>query len=332
MSTRLQDSITLFLCIWLFSSVAFSNGSVAPELPLLAQSKSTTEYPVLKRLQDLTLELQLLEITVKNRRDEATEEKIAKSLSEIEAEGANVTALFKTTRSEQLDGIYSLFLLGQRYGQALGVPAIEWEELFGALKDGHLTAGPIAVHSRQGTLNLFTISPLTIGKQNIWKVELPAFDRKSFWVQARVRTSGKNTTLSNAALERRVTLINGQYAETERLAKEYFTKSYAKLYSAFEVHRYAVLQRVMMARKALAELSATKGAMGTPEEYTSLYNQLLDNLFSYGVDISLSGAAQRDFAIKGFLFSDTPERSQELLDKLKFRPGVTPAAYNSPSS
>lgn len=337
MTTRAQDSITLFLCIWLFSSVAFSNGSVAPELPILAQAKSAAEFPILRRLQELTLELQLLEITIKNRRDAATEEKISTSLKEIEEEGAAITARFKNTRAVQLDGIYALFVLGQRYGRMVGVSAIEWEELFSALKEGHLTAGPISVHTRGGSLNLLTISPLTIGRQVIWKVALPAFDRKSYWVQARARAAavtgkGSAVDLSNVMLERRIELINSPYASAEQLAKNYFKTSYTKLYSAFEDHRYAVLQRVSLARKALSELSRTSGAMGTPEEYSTLYNQVLDNLFSYGVDISLAGSVQRDFAIKGFLFADSPERSQELLDKLKFRPSAAPAAYNSPSS
>lgn len=337
MTTRLQNSITLFLSIWLFSSVAFSNGSIAPELTILAQAKSAAEYPILRRLQELTLELQLLEITIKNRRDAATEEKISKSLKEIEEEGLALTKRFKNTRTEQLDGIYSLLILGQRFGSLVGVSSIQWEELFGALKDGYLTAGPISVHTRTGALNLITISPLTMGKQVIWKVELPAFDRKSFWVQARVRAAaayGKETatTLSNANLERRIEQINAPFAGAEQLAKNYFTHSYSKLYSAFEDHRYAVLQRVSLARKALTELSRTNGAMGTPEEYSALYNQVLDNLFSYGVDITLAGSEQRDFAIKGFLFSDSPERSQRLLEKLKFHPNAASAAYNSPSS
>lgn len=323
-----QNSTTVFLCIWLFSNVAFSRGSIAPELPLLNTAKTSVEYPLLRRIQELTLDLQMLEITIKNRRDEKTEEKISTSLSEIENEAHTLSEKFRGTRLEQIDGLFSLFTLGRHYGKALGVAPIEWDELFNALKEGQITSGLVVVHTPNGTLNLLTLNPLYMGKQNIWRVQLPTFDRKSFWVQARAKSAAlgvRAPILSNAALEGRFEIINALYGHHETMAKEYFTRSYSKLYGAFEEHRYAVLQRISLTRKALTQLAQTNGAMGSAENYAMLYNRVLEDLFSYGVDI-------RDFAIKGFLFSDSPERSQELLQKLKFHPGESPAAYNSPSS
>lgn len=325
---------SVFLSIWLVSSVAFSNGSVAPELPLLANAKSSVEYPVLRRIQDLTLDLQLLELTIKNRRDSNTEVKIISALREIEEQGVKITERFKAVRSTQLESLYQLMNLARRHGELLGVADAEWDELFDAVRDGSITAGTLTVHGRAGSMNLVSLTPLYIGKQLIWNVTLPSFDRKSFWVQARSRLrylgAHSNPAIANQALEARVAEMNTSFFDAEKTTKEYFTTSYTKLYLAFETQRYAILQRIELARKALQELQKHSTAMGTPEEFSGLYNQILDNLFSYGVDISLSGSQQRDFAVKGFLFAESPERSQELLKKLKFTPSV--ASYNSPSS
>ncbi|MBI3542120.1 MAG: hypothetical protein HY075_02435 [Deltaproteobacteria bacterium] len=322
------------MSVWLVSSVALSNGSNAPELPILVNAKASVEYPILKKLQDLTLELQLLEITVKNRRDQAIEEKISTAIRQIEEQGAQISERFKNTRKDQLAGLWALFELGRRFDKITGVQPAEWEELLGALRDGQIIAGMITVHGRGGTLNLVSLTPLYIGKQFVWNVQLPQADRKSFWVQTRARAHflGYRTggTLADASLAARALAINAPYADAEKTTKEFFNTSYGRLYSAFETQRYAILQRVQMARKALTELEKNNTAMGTPEQYSHLYNQVLENLFSYGVDVSLSGAAQRDFAVKGFLFAESPERSQELLKRLKYTPSV--ATYNPPST
>ncbi|MBI3558398.1 MAG: hypothetical protein HY074_19185 [Deltaproteobacteria bacterium] len=323
-----------FMSIWLVSSVAFSNGSVAPELPILAGVKNSPEYPVLRRIQDLTLELQLLEITVKNRRDAQIEEKISGAIKAIENQGTQIGDKFKAIRKEQLEGIFSLFTLARTYGNMMGVAAIEWDELLGAIRDGQITAGMLTIHGRSGTLNILSLTPLYIGRQLVWSASLPTFDRKSFWVQARARARYLGYRgvgpISNAALVARTERLNASYGDAEKLTKEFFTTGYSKLYLAFETQRYAILQRVQLARRALVELEKNNTAMGTPEEFSTLYNQVLENLFSYGVDISVSGASQRDFAVKGFLFAESPERSQELLKKLKYSPSST--SYNSPSS
>lgn len=330
----LAKSGLTFLSVWLVSSVAMSNGSSAPELPILNQARSSSEYPVLKRIQELTLDLQLLEITIKNRRDAQTEEKLSVALKEIEAQGAALSAKFKSIRASQLDGLYALLATGRRFGRAMGIAEPEWDELFTAVKENAITAGTLSVHGRSGALNLVNITPLYTGKQLVWNISLPAFDRKSFWVQARSRAhklGGLNSALiSNKALEARALELNSSFADAEKSSKEYFTSSYAKLYGAFQTQRYAILQRIEMARKALIELEKHNGSMGTPEEYSTLYNQVLDNLFSYGIDVSLTGAQQRDFAIKGFLFAESPERSQQLLKKLKHIPSG--ASYNPPST
>src|SRR5689334_11979220 len=104
----LRGSVTV-MSFWLLSSVAMSNGSVAPELPILAHSKTSAEYPVLRRLQDLTLDLQLLEVTIKTRRDEATESKISRALKEVESDGQALTERFKAIRQAQLDELYVTF-------------------------------------------------------------------------------------------------------------------------------------------------------------------------------------------------------------------------------
>lgn len=324
----------VFVSVYLLSSVAMSNGSVAPELPILAQARSTAEYPVLRQIQDLTLELQMLELTIKNRRDSDTEEKISAAIKSIEDEGAAISGQFKRIHTEQLDAIYRLFFLGRHYGGMMGVAPSEWDELFASLKENTLTAGTLAIHARAGTLNLLSLTPLYIGKQLVWNISLPSFDSKSYWVQlrARARLLGVRTggAFADDALEKRFAKMNEPFGQAEKLTKEYFNTSYAKLYSAFETQRYAILQRVQMARNALQRLERQHTAMGTPEEFSGLYNQVLDNLFSYGVDISLSGA-QRDFAVKGFLFAESPEASEDLLRKLKFTPASS-SSYNSPSS
>lgn len=325
--------VFIFMSLWLASSVAFSNGSNAPELPLLAQARNFAEYPVLRRLQDLTLDLQLLEITVKNRRDAQIEEKISGAIKDIENRGAAISDKFKSIRKDQLEGLFTLFNLARAYGNMLGVTSIEWDELLTAVREGAITNGALTIHSRVGRLNILSLTPVYIGRQMVWKISLPAFDRKSYWVQARARANQlgikKFGCVSNDALNERADRLNFSYAEAEQLTKEYFTDGYSKLYSAFESQRYAILQRVQMARKALVELEHTNTAMGAPEEFSTLYNQLLENLFSYGVDISLSGS-QRDFAVKGFLFAESPERSQQLLKKLRYTPSSAP--FNSPSS
>lgn len=265
-----KGSVT-FMSVWLISSVALSSGSTAPELPILAQSKTSAEYPVLRRVQDLTLDLQLLEITIKNRRDAATEAKISGAIQEIADQGAAIGEKFKNIRTSQLDGLYSIMSTARRYGRMMGVMETEWEELFGALKDGTVSAGMLTVHGRAGTMSLLSLAPLYIGKQLVWNVSLPLFDRKSFWVQARVRARSlgvkNNGSIGNAALDARLAELNTPFAEAERATKDYFTTSYAKLYSTFQTQRYAILQRVQMAKKALQELEKNNGAMGTPEEF-----------------------------------------------------------------
>lgn len=326
----------IFMSLWLASSVAFSNGVVAPELSILKQAKNTAEYPVLRRIQELTLELQLLEITIKNRRDTQTEEKISSAIKQIENDGAAIADRFKQIRKTQLEGLFGLFMTGKRYGDALGVLPAEWDEILDALREGDLVAGMITVHAKSGVpLNLVSLAPLYIGKQYVWNISLPEFDRKCFWVQARTRGYAigfrrLGSTIGAKALEKRAETLNASFNDAEQATKKYFTESYVKVSAAFEPHRYAILQRVQMARKALEELEKTNTAMGAPEELSTLYNHVLDNLFSYGVDISLSGM-HRDFEVKGILFAESPERSQELLKKLKYSPSHQ-SSYNPPST
>lgn len=320
-TSRVLKIIFIVLSVWLISSVGMSNGLIAPELPILA--KSASEYPLLRRLQDLTLDLQLLELTIKNRRDSHLEGKISDALKEIETEGLRVGSRFKEIRSSQLENLFMLFSLAKRHGHLLGVAPHEWDELLTLVSSGSLQSGTLTVRSPQkGILNVVKISPLTIGRQIVWNFSLPTTDRHSFWVQVRAH-------VQKATLDRKIALLNEPFNEAEELAKKFFADSYAKFYSSFEEHRYAILQRISMARKALTELSKRSGAMGAPEEYASLYNLVLKNLFSYGIDISLSNG-QRDFTIKGFLFAESPERAQELLKKLEFE--STSTSYSSPSS
>jgi hypothetical protein len=337
MRMRYADSVTLFFCIWLFSNVALSNGSIAPELPLLVDAKDSAEYPLIKRLQELTLDLQLLEITVKNRRDSKIEDRINTSINQIESDGSQMIEQFRASRQTQLDGLYSLLILARRFGHLVGVRSVEWDELYSSIQAGQFGTGKIVVHSARGTLNVFALKPLSVHKNLVWQFELPLFDQKSFWVQLRAKLRSTKSTasaFSNAALQARVDALNLPYQRAESQAKQFYSASYTKLYSAFEEHRYAVLQRISLARKALVKLSRTAGAMGTPEEYALLYNRMLDNLFSYGVRLSLSGTddSSGDFTIKGFLFSNTPEHSQELLEKLKFKQSEDTTAYTSASS
>lgn len=322
----------VFVGTWLASSVAFSKGSIAPELPIIMQAKSSAEYPLLRRLQDLTLELQLVELTIKNRRDPQIESKISQALKEIEKSGNDLAKKFKVIHADQLAGLEEVIDLAKNYGPLLGISKIQWEELKAALKDGTISAGNLTVLKKAGPLNLIELSPLSIDRQVVWSVSLPTIDRNNFWVQARskARAAGQSANrITETALKTKLEKINLPYISAEKLAKEYFTGGYEKLYSAFEEHRYAILQRITLARKALMELSKNNGAMGTPEEYAALYNQVLDNLFSYGVDMSLSGI-QRDFAVRGFLFARSPDDAQDLLQKLKYSPSA--GSYNSPSS
>jgi hypothetical protein len=330
----MRKPVLTFLSIWLASNVAFSNGVVAPELPLLAEARKAAEFPVLRRLQELTLDLQLLEITVKNRRDQDTEGQIATALREIENEGARRGELFAALRAEQLTTLYSFFALGRRYGAALGVADAEWNELFEAVRSGAVSSGTLAVHGRIGTLNLITLLPLHLGRQLVWKLALPPLDSRNFWLAARRKVQKEGIArlapINRAALSLRLDELNAPFAAAEASAREFYLASHRRLYASFERHRYAIMQRVELARKALAELGRSNSAMGTPEEYSALYNKLLENLFSYGIDMSLAGGEQRDMAIKGFLFADTPEAAEALLRKLRYT--ESPATYNSPSS
>lgn len=327
LSSRHFRSSVIFMSIWFASSVAFSNGSLAPELPLLANAKSSAEYPILRKLQDHTLELQLLEITIKNRRDAGIESKISTALSQIEQNGSQLGQRFKELRTSQIDHLFALFTIARKYGNALGVNESEWDELIAGLKDGRFKEGTLIVHGKRGSLNLVTLVPLYIGKQLVWSMSLPALDGQNYWVSARQQALA-NKNLKTLA-EAKVAESNKSYETATALSKMYFSESYSKLYGAFETQRYAILQRVMLARKALQELEKNPTSMGTPEEYASLYNQVLDHLFSYGIDVSLS-SSQRDFAVKGFLFAGTPEEAQNMVQKLKYKPSS--ASYNSPSS
>ncbi|MEW6055786.1 MAG: hypothetical protein AB1540_04155 [Bdellovibrionota bacterium] len=318
--------------ILLASAVAIGNGAVAPELPILAQAKSSSEYPLLKRIQDLTLDLQLLEITIKNKRSPETETKIAAALQKNENEGQKLGEKFKALREEQLEQIFSLFMLARRYQEYAQVEDHVWKELFSALRDGQLTAGTLTVPSKSGVLNVLSLVPLEMGKQVLWSISLPQWDKRSYWSQVKRKLPKSNAhsqPIHPIALGERIQKANQAYAVAEQAARAYFVSCYAELYNAFKDHRYAILQRVTLARKALVELSQSNTTMSVPEQYATLYNRVLENLFSYGVNISL-GTAQRDYSLKGFLFAETPEAAQTLLNKLKFTP--SDVSYNSPSS
>jgi len=327
MAIRLPRSVLNFgstvLYVWLASNLAFSNGSVAPELAILGQAKSFKEFPILKRIQDLTLDLQLLEITIKNRRDQQVEERISAALNDIEREGAELTQNFRIVREEQLQSLSNLLSMIRPEAFGMGVTASQWEEILLKLREGPNTPNTIAVHSKKGPLNILKLTPLYLGHQVVWNVTLPVSDSRSFWMKAKIRTGAKSPIL------RLVDQINKDFLTTETLARNYHTQSYERLYSAFESHRFAILQRVSLARRALNELAQSTSAMSTPEEYAQLYNQTIESLYTYGVDVSLSGL-QRDFSIKGFLFGDTPEHAAQFMQRLKLAPGT--GNFNSPSS
>lgn len=90
-----------FTAAWLFSHVAVSSGGVAPEMTLVEAQRRTAEYPVMRALTDVLLELQLMELAVKNRRDAQLEARLARTMEQVQENGRSLTRRLRGFRSEQ---------------------------------------------------------------------------------------------------------------------------------------------------------------------------------------------------------------------------------------
>ena len=159
-----------------------------------------------------------------------------------------------------------------------------------------------------------------------------AVDGFNFWNRATKLIKAnhkpmKVLPISVAALEK--TRTGYCSLKCKAVAAKFYVESHQELYSAFEEHRYEFKPHESC-EKTLGT-GRTNTSMGVPEEFGALYNQLLEHLYSYGVNVSLSDrGTSHDFTIKGFLFASTPEDSKELLEKLKFVPST--ATYTAPST
>lgn len=322
---QILKSTTVFLIIWFLSNVGFTNGIDRTELGIIHNSNTNPEAPLIKELQALTYDLQLLELVVKNRRDPNTEAGISSAISEIHSEASEIGKKFRNLHTQQVTTVLDLCNLGKRFGFLVGVDPGQWSNLEKAVTEGAFIGGLATVASQNTLLNVVNLVPIRIGKETVWQFVLPKDDRFSFWN----RTLKVSKKLKREMIEEIINKANVSYSESKQIAESFYKASHKKLYNSFQLQNFGILTRMNNAHKTLKSLSKMNSAMNIPEQYAQLYNQLLDHLYSYGVDISFNGQ-DRDFTIKGFLFGDSPEKATDLYRKLKV--SVSDETFNSPSS
>ncbi len=322
---QILKSSTAFLMVWFLSNVALSNGIDQSELSLFHSDQSNPEAPLIKELQAMTYDLQMIELIIKNRRNSKTEDGIANAISQIQEESTLIGKKFRELRTQQITAVLDLYNLGKRFGFLVGVDQGQWSNLDSALKDGSMIGGLATVASNDKLLNVVNLIPLRIGKETVWQIVLPKNDRYSFWHKT-LKVSKK---LKQNMIDEVIQKANTPYLESKKIAENFYKNAHKKLFQSFQSQNFGLLTRMNHAYKAIRALGQMNSAMNIPEQYAQLYNQILDHLYSYGVDISFNGQ-DRDFTIKGFLFGETPDSATELYKKLKIsNSGET---FNSPSS
>ena len=250
---------------------------------------------MLKRLQDLTLEPQLL-----NHHQEPPRRRDRRELSairSIEADGLALGEFYRALAAARR--LYAL-VVGKRFGEQIGVMPAEWTSYWAPSR--RLDHRRPDHNGSAGALNLMTLTPLFIGKQYVWTVSLPTFGPRSFWVQAgRALLLGWGTPSTSPTPPRVARELSALRRRQPPRALQRATRS------STAPSKPSATPSCKECRCALDERAHELGH----EQHRgilALYNQVLDSLFSYGVDICLG--AQRDFEIKASC-RRVSERSQE---------------------
>ena len=327
-------SIALFIAFWMASQMAFSSGSLAPEMEVLKDERGHAEYSVLRQIHDIIIDLQMMELAIKNRRNPKIEAKLLEATNYVKSQGRILEGQIRASRTRQLDMLTPFIKLASRYGLIIKVSETDIGEAVSKVTLGVFKSGTLCVKSSVNGLEyqFLHLAPMRIGSQYAWHMSLPPAGPLSFWTKVRLKRTAQKLAIgyvNQDSLKRKLAPINAIYDSCLKDAHHYYEESYAKLYGAFEDQRFGLFQRISAVRKSLIGLSKTNTAMGTPEETGNQFNEVLEHLYSYGIDVSLSDE-QRDFSIQGFLFAPDPTEARKLLDKLRFSPNTS--AYNSPNS
>lgn len=102
--------------------------------------------------------------------------------------------------------------------------------------------------------------------------------------------------------------------ELPQLFNESAKEAYALLHESFGDRRFGIYSRFESARRMILRLELTDTALGMPEESAALYNQILDNLYAFGISVAPGEAP----ALQGILFGATPEEAKARYQRLRY--------------
>lgn len=310
----LMISVLLF-----FSALGLSNGILENTGPK-RHPHNYSDLSIVRELHQDLLELQILELTLKNRKSPQIEGKIAVALNEIHAQGRFLETEFSTLRKRQIETLEPLLKVARRASPLLGISAEAFDSSWNSLLRNPPFSGPLKITSGKREFTLFQVESLRVGTQPVWRISLPANGNTSFWTYLRSLRNIQGLPLagfSSSELNERIISAQKPYEWAMQEIHRFEQESRQRLFEAFNDQRFDLFQRMASARRNLVILSKSSIASGVPEESATLYNQVLEHLFSFGLDISLN-SEQRDLTIQGILFSPRSEDSQRLFDKMKF--------------
>ncbi len=287
----------------------------ATDLPKLKEIDS------LKKLQDLTFELQILDLQLKNRQDEEVENKIKNSMDWIQSRSQEIVKQFAVFRSYQNTLIREFTQFAKKSGSSLNIQSSEYDHIDTLLESGAIDAGMLTLKSNwlnPDTGNLIPIeyefarlSSIRMGHTVVLNIKLPEAIHKNFWHKIRQTTEAS----------KRIEEINYAFLKAKELAIAFYKESHLKLYHTFEDKRFDLLSKLNQAHRLLIEINKSNNVAKLPHQYAQLYNHILDQILSFGVNVSYSGK-ERDFNIQGFLLAETPEEALNIVENLKFK--ITP--------
>ena len=106
--------------------------------------------------------------------------------------------------------------------------------------------------------------------------------------------------------------------ELPQLLEESSREAHALLHEAFGARRYGLYSRLESARRMLLRLELMDSAIGVPEEIAAMYNQILDNLYAFGISVSPGESS----ALQGVLFGPSPQEASVRYERLRYHAGA----------
>ena len=102
--------------------------------------------------------------------------------------------------------------------------------------------------------------------------------------------------------------------ELPQLFDESTKEAYTLLPESFGDRRFGIYSRLENARRMILRLQLTDSALGMAEETAALYNQILDNLYAFGISIAPGEAP----AMQGILFGSSPQEARSRYMGLRY--------------